>query len=57
MIDKILNTPLKYMYKYNLTISTYDEQNLWDIIILGFLKEKPPHRVNVPLLMYRATFT
>ena len=30
MIDKILNTPLKYMYKYNLTISTYDEQNLWD---------------------------
>lgn len=56
MIDKILNTPLKYMYKYNLTISTYDEQNLWDIIILGFLKEKPPHRVNVPLLMYRATF-
>ena len=55
MTDKILNTPLKYMYKYNLTISTYDEQNLWDIIILGFLKEKPPHRVNVTLLMYHAT--
>ena len=56
MIDRVLNTPLKYMYKNNLTISTYDEQNLCDIIILGFLKEKPPHRVNVPLLMYHATF-
>lgn len=55
MIDRVLNTPLKYMYKNNLTISTYDEQNLWDIIILGFLKEKPPYRVNVTLLMYHAT--